>query len=211
MQIGLITKPTNKFMKRLSLYLFLIFFTLQTPSQTDDIRDFQIEGMSIGDSLLDYLTEEEIKEKMRSNTAAWYPDEAFVSIAMKLETFKTYDDLGIVFKPNDNNYVIHSLEGSLYFGRNINECYKKQKVIGEDLEILFGNKVKIQRFDADYIGDKSGESKVRHVDFIFNDGSASRVICYDLSEKLHEKNNEQDSLYTVINSKEFMDWLNESM
>ena len=47
-------------MKRLSLYLFLILFTLQTPSQADDIRDFQIEGMSIGDSLLDYMSEDEI-------------------------------------------------------------------------------------------------------------------------------------------------------
>ena len=49
-------------MKRLSLYLFLILFTLQTPSQADDIRDFQIEGMSIGDSLLDYFSEGEIKK-----------------------------------------------------------------------------------------------------------------------------------------------------
>jgi len=35
-------------MKRLSLYLFLILFTLQTPSWADDIGDFQIEGMSVG-------------------------------------------------------------------------------------------------------------------------------------------------------------------
>ena len=47
-------------MKKLSLYLFLLLFTLQTPSQADDIRDFQIEGISVGDSLLDYFSEEEI-------------------------------------------------------------------------------------------------------------------------------------------------------
>ena len=55
-------KPTNKLMKRLFLYLFLILFTLQIPSQADDIRDFEIEGMSIGDSALDYFSEEEIKK-----------------------------------------------------------------------------------------------------------------------------------------------------
>ena len=49
-------------MKRLLTILILIF-TLQTPSQADDIRDFQIEGMSIGDSLLDYLSEEKINKK----------------------------------------------------------------------------------------------------------------------------------------------------
>ena len=51
-------------MKRLSLYLFLILFTLQTPSQADDIRDFQIEGMSVGDSLLEYFSEEKIRKQI---------------------------------------------------------------------------------------------------------------------------------------------------
>ena len=196
---------------RVFIAVIILIVSFQSWTKAEDISDFEIEGISVGESLLDYFTEEEIKEKMRANTVYWYPDEAFVVIGIKLETFKIYDDLGIVFKPNDNNYVIHSLEGTLYFGRNINECYKKQKVIGADLEKLFGNKVKILRFDADYIGDKSGESKVRYIDFIFNDGSASRIICYDLSEKYHEKNNDQDLLYTVVNSKEFMNWLNENM
>ena len=46
-------------MKKILAVLILIF-TLPTPSQADDIRDFQIEGMSVGDSLLDYFSEEEI-------------------------------------------------------------------------------------------------------------------------------------------------------
>ena len=55
-------KPTNKPMKRLSLYLFLILFTLQTPSLADDISDFEIEGMSLGDSLLNYFSLTEINK-----------------------------------------------------------------------------------------------------------------------------------------------------
>ncbi len=53
-------------MKRLPLYLFLILFTLQNPSWADDIRDFQIEGMSIGDSALDFFSEEEIKRNKKN-------------------------------------------------------------------------------------------------------------------------------------------------
>ena len=48
-------------MKKLSTYLFLILFSFQASSLADDIRDFQIEGMSIGDSLLDFMTENEIE------------------------------------------------------------------------------------------------------------------------------------------------------
>jgi len=47
-------------MKNLSVYLFLILFTLQAPSLADDISDFQIEGMSIGDRALNYFSEEKI-------------------------------------------------------------------------------------------------------------------------------------------------------
>ena len=40
------------------LVLFVLFFSSSVLA--DDIGDFQIEGMSIGDSLLDFFSEEEI-------------------------------------------------------------------------------------------------------------------------------------------------------
>ena len=43
-------------MKRLLLILILTF-SFQSLTKADDIRDFEIEGMSIGDSLLDYFSE----------------------------------------------------------------------------------------------------------------------------------------------------------
>ena len=49
-------------MKKLSTYLFLIFFSFSAPSWSNDIRDFEIEGMSIGDSALDYFTEAQLED-----------------------------------------------------------------------------------------------------------------------------------------------------
>ena len=46
---------------RIFIAVLILIFTLPTPSQANDIRDFQIEGMSIGDSLLDYFTKEKIE------------------------------------------------------------------------------------------------------------------------------------------------------
>mgnify|MGYP006875000944 CR=1 FL=1 len=46
-------------MKRLLLILILTF-SFQTLTKADDIRDFQIEGMSLGDSALDFATKSEI-------------------------------------------------------------------------------------------------------------------------------------------------------
>ena len=47
-------------MKRLLAYLFLVLvltFNFQSLTKADDIRDFEIEGISIGDSLLNFMTE----------------------------------------------------------------------------------------------------------------------------------------------------------
>ena len=52
-------------MKRL-LLIIILTFSFQTLIKADDIRDFQIEGMSIGDSLLDFFSEEEIIIKNKS-------------------------------------------------------------------------------------------------------------------------------------------------
>ena len=44
------------------LTLFVVLFSSSVLAE--DISDFQIEGMSIGDSLLDYFSEEATKEKI---------------------------------------------------------------------------------------------------------------------------------------------------
>ena len=51
-------------MKRLLLILILTF-SFQSLSKADDIRDFQIEDMSIGDSALDYFSKKDIKKNSR--------------------------------------------------------------------------------------------------------------------------------------------------
>ena len=54
-------------MKKLLVLLFSLFL-LSSPSVfADDISDFSIEGISLGDSLLDYMTEEEILKEIETN------------------------------------------------------------------------------------------------------------------------------------------------
>ena len=96
-------------MKRLSLYLFLILFTPQTPSQADDIQDFQIEGMSIGDSLLDYFTEKKIKKFFKAD---YYTNNEYTTIeSLQLPSFKVYEYIAITYYTKDKNYKIVSLKG----------------------------------------------------------------------------------------------------
>ena len=69
-------------MKRLLTILILIF-TLQTPSLADDIRDFQIEGMSVGDSALDFFSE----EKILNNRATYFKNKTYTPVEIDDESF----------------------------------------------------------------------------------------------------------------------------
>ena len=185
-------------MKKLSTYLFLILFSFQTSSLADDISDFQIEGMSVGDSLLDYLTEEEIKNKEKYI----YENNKFISIIISEPTFELYENVQIVYE--SSNKKIHGLEAFIDYEKNIKDCYNKKDEIVSELTEFFTNKVKIwSQNNEKYQADKSGKSKFSAVNFDFDIGGGARVICYDFEEKISIEKGWTDSLSVSINSIEF--------
>ena len=52
----------NSYIMKILLTLFVILFSSSVVA--DDISDFQIEGMSIGDSALDYFTINELNDSL---------------------------------------------------------------------------------------------------------------------------------------------------
>ena len=72
-----------KQMKKL-LAIIILSLCFITPSQADDIRDFQIEGISIGDSLLDYLSKKEIF----SGKQNYYKSDEFIPVY--IDNYKNY-------------------------------------------------------------------------------------------------------------------------
>ena len=85
-------------MKRLLLILILTF-SFQSFVKAEDIRDFQIEEMSIGDSLLDHFTEEEINKSLIND----YPNsDKYKRVQIiKHKRLKTYDAMLILYLKND--------------------------------------------------------------------------------------------------------------
>ena len=73
---------------RVFIAVLVLIFSLQSWTKADDVRDFEIEGISIGDSLLDYYSEEEIKQTY----AGIYPNKKFfqtdIKHSSKFETYK---------------------------------------------------------------------------------------------------------------------------
>ena len=55
-------------MKKILLIIFISYISLIAPLKSDNIQNFQIEGISLGDSLLDFFSVSEIKKMHKKIT-----------------------------------------------------------------------------------------------------------------------------------------------
>ena len=86
-------------MKKLLLILILTL-SFQSWIKADDIRDFEIEGMSIGDSALDYFSEKKILEEFEIGKDEYnWTDQKFADV-YKYGKVELYDNVNFSVKRN---------------------------------------------------------------------------------------------------------------
>ena len=189
-------------MKKLLLILILTF-SFQTWAKTDDIRDFQIEGMSIGDSLLDYFDESIIKKYTYDNFYNHKKDnKRFLAVQFNDITLKQYDYLTLHIKDRDKKYIIYEISGVMSYKNKIEKCYSKKNIIMDDLKLLFFD---YEIFDSGrQYRNNDKESTYDSLDLELKSGDNITVICNDWSKE----SGFLDHLSIGIESKEFSDWLN---
>ena len=191
----------------------LLFFLLSLIPivKADDIRDFEIEGMSIGDSLLNYITEKDLKKKinLRTDKGCSYKSKDYCAITLgelNLD-LKNYYQVQFHYKNNDKKYVIKSISGISKM--NFEECNIQSDIIEEQFDEIFLNSTKriIPKDKHNY--DKTGNSFHKGVYFILEDDSAAVLACTDWSDALvKEKRGFYDHFRVTLNSSKFFYWLN---
>ena len=158
-------------MKKLFIHLFLIFLSFQTFSFSEDVEDLEINGVSIGESLLDYLSKEEIVKEIKSNKPTYnYLNNDFGEVYLRLSS-DNYDYMSVFVKPNDKNYIIHYVSGTKAYNDKIQQCYQKQKKIVSEFFELFKD-TKKQEGGGEYPWDSTGSSYAKYVQLIFKSGNA---------------------------------------
>ena len=188
---------------RIFIAVLFLIFSLQSWTKADDISDFEIEGMSIGDSLLDYYSEKEILKKINSSNTFFYnKDYMSISLSYKTGKFKNYDDVGVVLKQKDKQYIIYSLEGTLVEDATKESCYKKQNSIANYIEKIIDPKFVKDEWFLEKKRLNPGEKSVRYLNFISsNNRTPFSVICYEY------KNKKYTTLYVAVDSEEFDKYL----
>ena len=197
MKITNITNVKKQLKKIITIIILTSIF--QTWIKADDMSDFELEGMSIGKSALDYF---DIKE-INSREKLFFPNsKKYYRIALKLQNSSSYEFIAFYILNNDKNFIIHALEGMNYM--EFGPCKKKQKEIADDLRNVFSE---FEENSYDGIHDLDKESLFYSVDFNFKDGSASRIICTDYAKK-SEENGFNDNLAVYLFEKKFNTWAN---
>ena len=140
-------------MMRFFLLIFVLIFSFQSLTNADDISEFEIEGMSIGDSALDFFTKEKIKKNIRN----YYKNKDITVVEMEISS-NEYDNFQFHYRAKDETYKMIGISGLKFYPKNIEECYKKQNDVVKELENFFPN-IEITNETINHSADKSGKSK----------------------------------------------------
>lgn len=182
--------------------LFFIIFSYSV--NADDITEFQIEGISLGDSLLNYFSKDDLKNAYEIHD---YKNNKFRYYFLSYKNSKTYEYLQITVKPDDKNYIIYDLQGHIFYKKNINECYDKMENIKEELDRLFS--IKSFEDKGNHYIDQSGESTYSRYSYYFEDYDSVEIVCFDMSEAL-EKDGAFDRLAITLTKDEFSTFITEN-
>ena len=179
------------------LLILILTFSFQSLTKADDIRDFEIEGISVGDSLLDYFSLSEIK---RFDDYDDLPSNMKFRIATttkkNFNKMKMYDAMTFYYKPEDKNFIIYAIGGNLFCENN--ECKKLYKEIKNDFLKNFKGKESILK----HPDDKSGKSIVTIYTIEINKGSIL-IFHNDMSKNVKWV----DDVSVEISSSEVDEWI----
>ena len=196
---------------RFFLILLTLTYCVQSNSIADDIQDLEIEGMSIGDSLLNYMSEADIKKEIEitKNHYSYLKDPVKfreVYLFSNNNNFNTYKTVSVMFKKNDNKYKIVFIRGMKNYVENIQGCISKRSEISEEIETIIPKFSKDVREGKSKL-DKSGKSITNNIYYTFSSGNAIILVCNDWEEKLRKKNNWTEGLSVVLRTNEVGSWL----
>ena len=174
---------------------------LTLSAKADDIRDFEIEGISIGDSALDFFPKNEVDSRKKIGFV--YEKKDFYSATFyEKNFFEFYDQVQLHLKKDDNNYIIYSVGGKkIYNDHNIKKCHSDMEDALKSIKKLFKNTNVRDAGILDWQFDSRVKVKSYYVQL--NSGDEIAIECYDYPTDYHFI----DDLTVAIDTEEFVKWL----
>jgi len=186
-------------MKRLLLILILTL-SFQSLVKADDISEFEVEGISIGDSALDYFSKETLNKTKRD----WFNNNEYsISVGLETSSLKTFDNMQFVYLTKDSIYKLEGIEAIKFYKDNINDCYKLFDQTFLEVKELFSDVSFTEKMKTKHPGDKVGTTMVTQQYIIFKNGDAVQLFCEDWSKE----SGFTDAIRISIRTKKYRDFL----
>ncbi len=183
---------------KIFLSIFILIFSLQSLTRADDIRDFQIENISVGDSLLTHFTEKEIIENISYNYEE--TNKKFTSVDI-YNLSNNYEFLQFHYKTNDKNYEIYSIDGVFSWDKSPEICNSKRLKINNEISNIFTNLEYYEVLNSDM---SSERGFMDANEFYFSNGDFIQLTCYKYKDKYSDYINHGR---LGILRKELNDWI----
>ena len=167
------------------LTLFVLLFSSSVIA--DDIKDYRIEGFSVGDNLLDFFSEDFIIKNTDENSYdhldepnRYYEFFIFDYKESKNYELDKYDTVSIFYKKQNNSddYIIYGVWGKIIYEEKSNTCNIVRDNIVNELSKIFDDVTKTEPEISSHIYDKTGNSTVDTVNFWFKNDDVVMVACY---------------------------------
>ena len=198
-------------------FLIIWILTFQTQSLADNIRYFQIEDMSIGDSALDYFSESQLE----NNEQGWHNYSYNEYSTSYMPGKGIYNWFLVTYKNNDNNFIIEGLVGGLEKNNYDNkECNNKLDDVALNISESFKNTVREEKKSYKLTADASqtypfaGKSTVTSLSFNFLDEAKIILACYNMDKEANQNESlltsilkQRDSFRIDIRSSSFVNYL----
>ena len=177
------------------LIALVLIFSFQS-SKADNISDFEIEGISIGDSLLDHLS----KDLIDKLPAEYYPkSDKFYVVDGSFQNSELYDGFQVGLKKNE--YKVYGITAGIFFD-NMKNCLTHKNKVENEISEMFSS---LKKFSSEgkHDADPNGNSYMYQTQYSFSKGGVIAIECLDWSDEITTKYNWKDNFSISFYSKEY--------
>lgn len=175
-----------KLIKKLKFKTFILvlilIFNLQIFSKADDIKEFEIEELSIGISALKFFSKNELELNVSNPPNL----ENTIFNQSCFDNFSdTYDRMCVAYKKKSSKKIIDFIQGQIiYQGEAYNACRSNQKEIDKELSLLFSNLERVDwgKLMLTAINHLDPDAYYYPITYEFTDGSRAQVGCYYIND-----------------------------
>ena len=170
---------------------------------SDSLKNIQIDGISVGDSLKKFYSKSELKSTCTKSYAKSKKYYWYTCWSLSKDRYET---LQFAIRKGDRKLIINSIQGVKSF-ENVNSCKKIQKLVISNFDNIFTNDKKVEE-RVEHPNYKGTGSYMDSIGYVLNDRSGViEAACYHWKGYVKKQFGIESELRVVASKNDFYFWL----